>query len=32
MPIAGKYSKSMIFLRKWFGDRVFDKTVMSILK
>ena len=29
---AGKYSKSMIFIRKWFGDRVFDRVVMSILK
>ena len=29
---AGKYSSSMMFIRKWFGDRVFDKVVLSILK
>ena len=26
---AGKYAKLMIFIRKYFGDRVFDKVVMS---
>jgi NAD(P)-dependent dehydrogenase (short-subunit alcohol dehydrogenase family) len=26
---AGKYAKPMIFIRKWFGDRVFDRIVMS---
>lgn len=26
---AGKLAKPLIFIRKWFGDRVFDKAVMS---
>lgn len=30
--VAGKYAKPMIFIRKWFGDRMFDKMVMSIVK
>lgn len=29
---AGKYAKPMIFIRKWFGDRIFDKAVMSVVK
>lgn len=28
--VAGKYAKSMMFIRKWFGDRVFDWVVMSV--
>ncbi len=27
---AGKYAIPMMLVRKWFGDRVFDKAVMSI--
>ncbi|HMB55038.1 MAG TPA: oxidoreductase [Thermoanaerobaculia bacterium] len=27
--VAGKLAKPLIFLRKWFGDRLFDKAVMS---
>lgn len=27
--VAGKFAKPMMFIRKWFGDRVFDKVVMS---
>lgn len=27
--VGGKYAKPMIGLRKWFGDRAFDKAVMS---
>ncbi|MBF7688157.1 oxidoreductase [Acinetobacter rathckeae] len=30
--VGGKYAKLMIFVRKWFGDRIFDKMVMSIVK
>lgn len=30
--VAGKWARPMIFLRKWFGDRVFDKAVASALK
>jgi NAD(P)-dependent dehydrogenase (short-subunit alcohol dehydrogenase family) len=26
---AGKYAKPMMFMRKWFGDRVFDRVLMS---
>jgi NAD(P)-dependent dehydrogenase (short-subunit alcohol dehydrogenase family) len=29
---AGKYAKPMMFIRKWFGDRVFDKVVLSAVK
>ena len=28
--VAGKYAKPMLFLRKWFGDRIYDKAVMSM--
>jgi len=28
----GKFAKPMMFIRKWFGDRVFDKVVMSQVK
>ncbi|MDX7879571.1 MULTISPECIES: oxidoreductase [Acinetobacter] len=30
--VGGKYAKLMIFVRKWFGDRVFDRMVMSVIK
>lgn len=30
--VAGKYAKPMMFIRKWFGDRVYDKIVMSMVK
>ncbi len=29
---AGKFARLMIFIRKYFGDRVFDKVVMSQVK
>ena len=29
---AGKFAKPMMFIRKWFGDRVFDKMVLSTVK
>ena len=27
--VAGKYAAPMIMIRKWFGDRVFDRVIMS---
>ncbi len=30
--VAGQYAKMTIFMRKWFGDFVYDKMVMSMLK
>lgn len=30
--VAGKYAKPMIFVRKWFGDRIFDRMVLSVVK
>ncbi len=27
--VAGKYAKPMLFIRKYFGDRIFDKLIMS---
>jgi NAD(P)-dependent dehydrogenase (short-subunit alcohol dehydrogenase family) len=30
--IAGKYARPMLFIRKWFGDRLFDKLVLSTVK
>lgn len=27
--VAGKYAAPMIFMRKWFGDRAFDRVIMS---
>jgi hypothetical protein len=27
--VAGKYAKPMINIRKWFGDRLFDRVIMS---
>jgi short-subunit dehydrogenase len=29
---AGKYAKPLMFARKWFGDRIFDKMVLAALK
>lgn len=29
---GGKYAAPMLFVRKWLGDRAFDKMVMSMLK
>lgn len=29
---AGKFAKPMIFIRTWFGDRIFDRVVMSMVK
>ncbi len=26
--LIGKYAKPMVFIRKWFGDKVFDKIIM----
>jgi len=30
--VAGKYANLMIFVRKWFGDRMFDRMVLSVVK
>ena len=30
--VAGKYAKLLMFIRKWFGDRIFDKMVLSTFK
>lgn len=30
--VAGKYAKPMIAIRKWFGDRVFDRMILSQMK
>jgi short-subunit dehydrogenase len=27
--VAGAFAKPMIFIRKWFGDRMFDRVIMS---
>jgi len=29
---VGKYAKPMIFIRKWFGDRTFDRLIMSQMR
>lgn len=29
---AGQYAKMSIFIRKWFGDRIYDSMVMSMIK
>jgi NAD(P)-dependent dehydrogenase (short-subunit alcohol dehydrogenase family) len=29
---AGKYAKPMMFVRKWFGDRVFDRMVLATVR
>ncbi len=28
--VAGQYAKPMIFIRKWFGDRIYDKAIMNL--
>ncbi len=30
--VAGKFAKPLIFIRKYFGDRIYDKAVMSQVK
>ena len=30
--VAGKWAKPMLFMRKWFSDRTFDKVIMSQVK
>ncbi len=30
--MAGKFAKPMMFIRKWLGDRTYDKAVLSMLK
>lgn len=30
--VAGKFAKPMIFIRKWFGDRAFDKVLLQMVK
>lgn len=30
--VAGQYAKMTIFIRKWFGDRFYDRMVMSMVK
>lgn len=30
--VAGKYARPMMFIRKWFGDRFFDRLVLSSVK
>lgn len=30
--VAGQYAAPMLFIRKWFGDRVFDRIIMSQMR
>ncbi|MBO0128991.1 oxidoreductase [Agrobacterium sp. OT33] len=30
--VAGKYAKPMIMIRNWFGDRMFDRVIMSQMR
>ncbi|MCT2580551.1 MAG: SDR family NAD(P)-dependent oxidoreductase [Mesorhizobium sp.] len=30
--VVGKYAKPMVFIRKWFGDRMFDRIIMSQMR
>lgn len=30
--VAGKYAAPMLFIRKWFGDRMFDKMILSQMR
>jgi NAD(P)-dependent dehydrogenase (short-subunit alcohol dehydrogenase family) len=30
--VAGKYARQLIFMRKWFGDRIFDNIIMAAMK
>lgn len=32
MYVAGKYAKPMMFMRKYFGDKIFDRIIMSQIK
>ena len=29
---AGKFAKLLLFMRKWLGDRMFDRVIMSMVK
>ena len=29
---GGKYARPMLFIRKWLGDRVFDRVVLAAVK
>ena len=30
--VAGKFAKPLMFVRRWFGDRAYDKLIMSMIK
>ncbi len=30
--VAGKFAKPMLFIRKWCGDRFYDKTIMGMIR
>ncbi|KAB8140350.1 SDR family NAD(P)-dependent oxidoreductase [Chloroflexia bacterium SDU3-3] len=30
--VAGQYAKPLMFVRKWFGDRIFDRIVLSTVR
>lgn len=30
--VAGKYARPMMFIRKWLGDRIYDRIVMAMLR
>jgi len=30
--VAGAYAKPMLIIRKWLGDRIFDRMIMSQMK
>ncbi|MEM7445457.1 MAG: oxidoreductase [Pseudomonadota bacterium] len=30
--VAGKFAKPMLFVRRWFGDRVFDRVVLGAMR
>lgn len=30
--VAGQYARPMMFIRKWFGDRVYDAIIMRVVK
>ena len=30
--VVGKMAKPLIFIRRWFGDKVYDKAIMSRVK
>ena len=29
---GGRYARQLLLIRKWFGDRIFDKAIMSMIK